>query len=104
MRLATVANPYSRSVALVLIMAWTKVDLLTASLVAAVSSLAIYLLWRGQQSAVRYPPGPLSLPMIGNLPGIALTGSMSKYLKECRKIYGNVSVLVFHLVFSLIVT
>ena len=50
-----------------------------------------------EESEGRYPPGPLSL--IGNLPGIALIGSMNKYLKECRKIYSNVSALVFPLVF-----
>ena len=39
----------------------------------------------------QYPPGPIAFPLLGNLPQIALCGSMSKFCEKYRKIYGNVS-------------
>ena len=44
-----------------------------------------------RSSCNRYPPGPMSFPLIGNLPQIALCGSVDVFFEKYRKIYGNVS-------------
>ena len=44
-----------------------------------------------KSSCNRYPPGPMSFPLIGNLPQIALCGSVDVFFEKYRKIYGNVS-------------
>lgn len=50
--------------------------------------LVLYLL---KQKGVYYPPGPIALPIIGNLVNIYISGSLAQFVKDNRKIYGDVS-------------
>ena len=67
--------------------------LLTLILVAAVVGLAAYYWLTDKRS--RYPPGPFTLPIIGNIHQVFLAGSMVKFLEKYRKQYGNVSVRLY---------
>lgn len=64
-------------------------------LLAVLSLLGIpYLLSRHSSSREgRLPAGPSSLPLIGNIHQIILSGSMDSFMEKYRKIYGNVSML-----------
>jgi len=60
----------------------------TITLAALSTALAIYLAARDRSGL----PGPVALPVLGNLPGIVLSGSIDKYLDEMRQKYGDVSI------------
>jgi len=74
--------------------AWTEIrcqlplvgwDTLT---LAAVSVALTLYLTTGVRNGI---PGPMSLPILGNIAGVARSGSIDIYLNEQRKKYGDVS-------------
>ena len=65
---------------------------LTLLLVGIITLLAVYYLLTKKEN--RYPPGPFAFPFLGNLPQLALAGSLSRFANHYRKIYGDVSVNV----------
>ena len=64
---------------------------LTSSLAALSAVLVGYWLWRRQHTQCDYPPGPFSLPILGNLHNLAFSGSLSNFLSQTRQKYGDVS-------------
>jgi len=59
----------------------------TITLAAVSTALVIYLTIRDRSGL----PGPIPLPMLGNLPGVVLSGSIVAYLDKMREKYGDVS-------------
>ena len=52
------------------------------------TALVIYLTTRDHCGL----PGPIPLPILGNLPGVVLSGSIVAYLDKMREKYGDVSI------------
>ena len=65
---------------------------LTLLLLCGVIFLIIPYLFLTSNSGQNFPPGPLALPIIGNIHQIILCGSMDVFCEKYRKIYGNVSI------------
>ena len=63
---------------------------ITAALATLVAVLMVYKLWKKQHTQCNFPPGPFSLPLIGNVPQIALAGSFQSFIDNCRHTYGDV--------------
>ena len=61
----------------------------TALLLSGILSLLLYHLLKGNPKD--YLPGPLALPIIGNVHQILLAGSIIKFCEQNRKKFGNVS-------------
>ena len=64
---------------------------ITLVLTAILTFLAVTYFYGKSTEKSRYPPGPFAFPIIGNLPQIALCGSIDVFFEKYRKIYGNVS-------------
>ena len=64
-------------------------DCLTTTLLSVITALVLYYLLTKKEN--RYPPGPFAFPVIGNLPQLALAGSITKFANRYRKTYGDVS-------------
>ena len=64
-------------------------DCLTTTLLSVITALVLYYLLTKKEN--RYPPGPFAFPVIGNLPQLALAGSITKFANHYRKTYGDVS-------------
>ncbi|XP_067947649.1 uncharacterized protein [Watersipora subatra] len=69
-----------------------RISIGTLALVAATAALLYYLLTRDK---IKYPPGPLAFPLLGNLPQLVFHGSVPKYAKYYRKVYGDVFTFTF---------
>ena len=63
--------------------------LVTLLLVGVVSVLFLYYLLTKKEN--RYPPGPFAFPIIGNLPQLALKGSLTGFAEHYKKKYGDLS-------------
>jgi len=59
----------------------------TITLAAVSTALSFYLATRDRSGL----PGPVALPILGNIPGILLSGSIDIYMDEMREQYGDVS-------------
>lgn len=59
-------------------------------LVTLLTVLMSYLLLGEVLGRKTHPPGPLALPLIGNLHQIFLAGSLPKFCQKYSNIYGNV--------------
>ena len=66
-------------------------DFLTTFLVCGATVLFLYSLLTRKEN--RYPPGPFAFPVIGNLPQLALTGSITKFAEYYKERYGNVIII-----------
>ena len=62
---------------------------LTLALVGLASVLTLYYILTKKEN--RYPPGPFAFPVIGNLPQLALRGSLTEFAEHYKHIYGSVS-------------
>ena len=62
---------------------------LTLPLVGAATALVICCLLTKKEN--RYPPGPFVFPVLGNLPQLALAGSITKFAEYYKQKHGNVS-------------
>jgi len=63
----------------------------TITLAAVSTALSFYLATRDRSGL----PGPVALPILGNIPGILLSGSIDTYLDKMRENYGDVSRIVY---------
>ena len=75
---------------------------LTAALGGLATTLALYYLLTKKEN--RYPSGPFAFPVIGNLPQLALAGSITKFANYYRKAYGDVSSTYFNIINCTIVS
>ena len=66
-------------------------DYLTTTLLSVITALVLYYLLTKKEN--RHPPGPFAFPVIGNLPQLALAGSITKFANHYRKTYGDVSIV-----------
>ena len=69
-----------------------SMEYFTTTLLSVSAALALYYLLTKKEN--RYPPGPFIFPILGNLPQIALAGSLTKFAQHYKNKYGNVSVVM----------
>ena len=75
---------------------------ITLVLTAILTFLAVTYLYGKSAQNSRYPPGPFPFPIIGNLPQIAMCGSIDVFFEKYRKIYGNVSAKVTMIAYNVV--
>ena len=72
-------------------------EFFTTFLVCGATLLVLYYLLTKKEN--RYPPGPFAFPILGNLPQLALTGSITKFAEYYKERYGNVSIVTLMCLF-----
>jgi len=63
----------------------------TTAVMTGVAALLLIFYLRSKRE--KLPPGPFAFPVIGNLPQIVLSGSLVKFCKKYREIYGEVWII-----------
>ena len=70
-------------------------DHVTLALFLTVIALALYTKLRHRTEEQRWPEGPPTVPILGNLPQLLMTKNLSmiEFMEDNRKKYGNVSMV-----------